>query len=203
MKTLLSLVLAFSTTASFAQTAKPAAEAAATTYKVDTSNTKVTYVGSKKVGESHTGQIKAKDGWVTVKGEVITAGEITMDMNSITSTDLTDKEANGKFIGHMKSADFFNTAKYPDSKLVIKSSKKTAKGLEVEGEMTMIGQTGPVKFTATDVKSTAELYSAKANIDVDRTKWGLKYGSGQFFKGLGDKIINDNFTLQVELTAKK
>lgn len=43
-----------------------------------------------------------------------------------------------------------------------------------------------------------------ALVKVDRTKWGLKYGSGNFFKELaGDKIINDEFELNLKLVAKK
>ncbi len=198
MKTLMALVLAVSTSASFAQ--KPAAEA--TTYKVDPATTKVTYVGKKVTGE-HTGNVKVKSGTLTYDGQKLTGGDVVMDMTTIDSTDITDKDTNAKYVGHMKSADFFNTEKYPESRLVIKESKKTDKGLEITGDLTMIGKTAPVKFLATDVKSTGDAFSAKANVEIDRTQWGLKYGSGQFFKGLGDKMIHDKFTLAVDLNAKK
>ena len=119
MKTLIAAVFAVSTiTGAFA----------ADTYKVDTQASKVTYVGKKVTGE-HTGNVTIKSGSLVVDGDKLTGGEIVVDMNSLTSTDLTDKEYNAKYVGHMKSPDFFNTEKYPESKLVIKSSKKTDKGL--------------------------------------------------------------------------
>src|SRR5690606_30335434 len=99
-----------------------------------------------------------KSGKITVNGDQITAGEVVVDMNSLTSTDITDPEYNGKFIGHMKSEDFFNTAKYPEAKLVIKSSKKVEKGLEVKGDMTILGQSKPVTFIATNIKKTDASY---------------------------------------------
>ena len=61
----------------------------------------------------------------------------------------------------------------------------------------------PMEFpvTATVEKGTL---TAQGVIKVDRTKWGLKYGSGDFFKELaGDKIINNEFELDVKVVAKK
>jgi polyisoprenoid-binding protein YceI len=191
MKMIMGLVFALSGAAAFAQT-----------YTVDTTATKIEWVGKKVTGE-HRGTIAVKSGTIVMKGEEIASGDILVDMKSMANTDITDKETNGKFIGHMTSPDFFDTAKYPEAKLVIKSSKKTAKGLEVTGDLTMIGQTHPITFIATDLKKTDTTVSAKSTLNVDRTKHGLKYGSGQFFKGLGDKMINDEFTLNITLQAKK
>lgn len=173
----------------------------AQTYKVDTQATKVEWLGKKVTGE-HRGLVQAKSGSVTLNGEEITSGDVVVDMKTISCTDITDKETNGKFIGHITSPDFFDTAKYPESKIVIKSSKKVATGLEVKGDLTFIGQTHPVTFVVTDVKKTDKAFSGKATLNIDRTVWGLKYGSGSFFKGLGDKAIDNQFTLNVTLEAK-
>lgn len=196
MKLLLATVLALSTQA-FAQTKEQT-----TQYKVDTEKTKVEWIG-KKVSGQHNGTVKVKNGNLVFKASELTGGEIVVDLNSMTVTDLTDKETAAKFLGHMKSADFFDTAKYPEAKLTVKSTKKTDKGLEVTGDLTMIGQTRPVTFTVTDWKWTDKLVTGKAAVLVDRTKWGLRYGSGQFFKGLGDKMIYDEFTLNIDLTATR
>jgi polyisoprenoid-binding protein YceI len=171
-------------------------------YKVDTAATNIVWVGKKVTGE-HTGTVKAKSGSFTVKDGMITAGEVVIDMTSITVTDLTDKEYNAKFIGHITSPDFFDTTKHPESKFVVKSVKKTSKGQEISGDFTMIGKTKPLKFIATDVKADGKELTASAALVIDRTKWDLKYGSGSFFKGLGDKAINNEFTLNVTLKATK
>lgn len=193
MKTMIAAVLAVTTlTGAYA----------ADSYKVDPQTSKVTYVGKKVTGQ-HTGNVTVKSGNLVVDGDKLSGGEVVVDMNSLTSTDLTDKDYNAKYVGHMKSPDFFNTEKFPESKLVIKSSKKTDKGLEVTGDLTMIGQTQPVTFTVTDWKKTDSMVSGKSNLTLNRTKWGLKYGSASFFKSIGDKAIHDEFTLAVDLTAKK
>ena len=190
MKKFIITMIALTTVTAFAQT-----------YSVDSSSSKIVYVGKKVTGE-HTGTITLKSGSLSFKGDTITAGEFVADMNSLTSTDITDKEYNAKYVSHMKSPDFFNTEKHPESKLVIKSSKKTDKGLEVTGTLTMLGETKPVTFVVTDLKKTDAGVTGKSNLTLNRTQWGLKYGSTSFFKGLGDKAINDEFTLAVELSAK-
>ncbi len=178
------------------------AGAYAQTYKVDSAISKVTYVG-KKINGEHTGTLTLKNGSLTFKGEEIVEGEFIADMNSLTSTDITDPEYNKKYVSHMKSADFFNTEKFPVSKLLIKSSKKTDKGLEVKAELTMIGATKPVTFVISDLKKDDKGVTGKSLLTLNRTDWGLKYGSESFFKNLGDKVIYDDFTLSVELSAKK
>lgn len=197
MKTLIAAVFALSTVGAIAQN-KPMTE----TYNVDPSATKITYVGKKVTGQ-HTGNVTVKSGNLVFTGPELTGGEVVVDMNSLTSTDITDKDTNAKYVGHMKSADFFDTAKYPEAKLVVKKTKANAKGLEVTGDLTMVGQTQPVTFQVTDWKKTASDVTGKAFVKVDRTKWGLKYGSGSFFKGLGDKAIDNEFTLDIVLSAKK
>ena len=103
----------------------------------------------------------------------------------------------------MKSEDFFNVAKYPESKLTIKKTKMVGKDLEVTGDLTMIGQTQPVTFKVTDWKWTDKEVTGKTSMKLDRTKWGLKYGSASFFKSIGDKAIHNEFTLDIALHATR
>jgi hypothetical protein len=37
---------------------------------------------------------------------------------------------------------------------------------------------------------------------INRAKYDVRYGSGSFFQGLGDKLIYDDFTLDFGLTAE-
>lgn len=195
MKMLFSILFSLSTLTAFAQN-KPLAQV----YTIDTQTTKIDWLGKKVTGQ-HNGKISVKSGKLSLVGQEITGGEIVVDMNTITCEDITDKDYNVKFIGHMKSGDFFDIEKFPEAKIVIKSSKKTNKGLEIQGDLTMKDKTVPVKFLA-DMKPGKEL-KAKSTLVLDRTQWGIQYGSGKFFQGLGDKMIHDEFTLNIDLTAKK
>lgn len=172
--------------------------AAAQTYKVDTAKTKIEWLGKKVTGQ-HNGAISAKSGSLVFTGADLTGGEIVVDTNSITCADITDAETNGKFLG-IKSPDFFDTAKYPEAKMVIKSVKKAAKGVDVTVDFTLLGKTAPLTFNA-EVAKADKTASIKAKFKFDRTKWGLKYGSKSFFKSIGDKAINDDVELTVDLAA--
>jgi polyisoprenoid-binding protein YceI len=98
--------------------------AASIVYKVDNKQSKVTWIGRKVTGE-HTGAISILDGTFSSDGKSITGGTFNMDMSSITCTDLTDAEYNGKLIGHLKSEDFFSTDKFAKSTLVLTKVKLT------------------------------------------------------------------------------
>jgi polyisoprenoid-binding protein YceI len=131
MKMFMTMMLALSTTMTAFASDKPMS----TTYKIDNAATTVKWIGKKVMGE-HSGNVSTKEGFLTVAGDVITAGEVNVDMNTITVSDIpaTD-EYNGKLVGHLKSPDFFNVAKYPAAKLVIKGSEKTKNGLKIKADL--------------------------------------------------------------------
>ena len=181
-------------------TLKPVAKAA--TYKVDATKSVMTWNGKKVTGE-HTGNVKVSDGAFVVDGNKVTGGQFNFDMNSITCTDLTDATYNGKFITHMKSEDFFNTAKFPTS--TFKITKVTPKGgdqYDITGNMTIKGITNAVTFPAT-VKVTGNQITANGKATLDRTKYDIRYGSKSFFENIGDKAIYDDFTVEMKLAANK
>ena len=175
---------------------------AAITYKVDSKQSKVTWIGRKVTGE-HTGNISLMDGTFAFDGKAVTGGSFNIDMNSITCTDLTDAEYNGKLIGHLKSDDFFSTAKFAKSTLVLTKLVPTGKNqYNVMGNLTIKGVSHPIEFPAT-ITVALDKITAKGKIMVDRTKYDIKYGSASFFDSLGDKAISNEFELNVDLVAKK
>ena len=86
--------------------------------KVNLSESKINWSGKKPAGE-HKGYVKLSDGVLKVNKSEIKGGSFTIDMNSITNTDLTDEESNKKLVTHLKSADFFDVQKFPTAKFVI------------------------------------------------------------------------------------
>ena len=122
-------------------------------------------------------------------------------MNTIVNTDLTDAGYNQKLIGHLKSDDFFGVAKYPQSTLEVKKVDfKSGNVYHFTADLTIKGITSPVEFDAEVIETSGQL-TATGVLTVNRTKFGIKYGSGSFFEGLGDKMIYDDFTLSFKLVA--
>ncbi|WP_028978277.1 YceI family protein [Sporocytophaga myxococcoides] len=176
--------------------------AGTTEYKVDAKQSKVVWLGKKVTGE-HTGGINIADGKLISNGKTFTGGSFTIDMNSVTCTDVADAAYNEKFVGHLKSDDFFSTAKFPKSTFVITKVTSTGKDqYNVKGNLTIKGITKELEFPAT-IQTVGNQIKAKAKIVVNRTLYDIKYGSGSFFDNLGDKAINDDFELNVDLVAAK
>lgn len=166
----------------------------AQTKKIDATKSNISWVG-KKIASSHEGTLKLKEGFLTFKGKKITNGNFVVDMNSIEVTDLKAGNGKEKLEGHLKADDFFGVEKYPTATLAFKKIATKQNGLfTITADLTIKGITHPITFDmiVNGSKATAALV-------VDRTKYDIKYGSGSFFDGLGDKAILDNFDLAVEL----
>lgn len=178
----LALLVAFGTTTVTAQTKK-----------VDVSKSQINWVGKKVTGQ-HEGTINLQDGALVFKGKKLTGGNFTVDMSTISTTDLSGK-GKTSLDGHLKAEDFFGTDKYPTSKLVFKTiADKGNNTYTVTADLTIKEITNPITFDVVVNKGVA-----KTKLTVDRTKYDIKYGSGSFFDGLGDKTISDNFELNVAL----
>lgn len=173
------------------------------TYKVDTKESSIAWKGSKKMGSSHNGTVSAKEGTVTVDKNTLTGGNLVIDMKTITNEDLKG-EWNQKLVGHLSSEDFFNVSKNPTSAFKITGvTMKSKTEAMVKGEFTMIGKTNPIEFPMT-ITIDKGVATGTGTVKIDRTKWGLKYGSGSFFKELtADKVIADEFELNLKIVAKK
>jgi polyisoprenoid-binding protein YceI len=171
----------------------------AQSYQVANENTKVQWKAAKVSGE-HWGTVSVKSGNLEFSKGALSAGTFVMNMQSITVDDIQGEWAD-KLKGHLNSEDFFNTANNPEAKLVIKKAKSegTNKYL-ITADLTIKGITKSVEFPAT-VVVTDDQVKGRATITVDRTAYDIKYGSGSFFEGLGDKMIYDDFTLTVDLSA--
>jgi polyisoprenoid-binding protein YceI len=176
------------------------AEKNATTYTVDTKATTATWLGKKVTGQ-HTGGISLSKGNIVSDGKTLTGGTLEFDMNSITCTDVADPEWNGKFVAHLKNDDFFGVDKHPTAKFELtKATLKEGNNYDVTGKLTIKGVTNDITFPAM-IKMDGKTFVTVAKIVVNRTKYGIKYGSASFVDGIGDKAISDDFELDVNVVA--
>ena len=170
------------------------------TYNVNTEQSEINWKGEKVTGE-HIGTIALQEGALTLEDGALTGGSFTIDMNSITNSDL-EGENKGKLEGHLKSDDFFGVATYPTATLTITSVEPQGENqYEVTGDLTIKEKTHEITFPAT-VTAQGNQITAEADITVNRAKYDVRYGSDSFFDNLGDKVIYDDFYLQVSLVAE-
>ena len=160
---------------------------AAETYTLDGENTTITFVGAKKDG-THAGGFKKLNGKASVEaGDPTTLKlEAVIDMNSM----YTDAE---KLTAHLKAPDFFEVKRYPKSTFKVTKVAKAEKDYKVTGELTMHGETKPIEFPA-QIKATDGELTLTSSFKIDRTKWGISYGSGN---------IDDEVALTVQVKAPR
>ena len=178
----IALFVAFGTTVATAQTKKINVEKSTINWN------------AKKVTGEHSGTVNFQDGSLTLKSGKLVGGSFTVNMTSITTTDLTG-DWKVKLDGHLKSDDFFSTEKFKTATLVFKKIAAKANGIyTVTADLTIKGITNPVTFDLAVKGNTASTV-----LKIDRTKYDIKYGSKNFFDSIGDKAINDDFDLTVNL----
>ncbi|HKC67958.1 MAG TPA: YceI family protein [Bacteroidia bacterium] len=165
-------------------------------FKIVSAKSNIDWVG-KKVTGAHNGTIAVKDGELVLKDGKLTGGKFIVDTTSIKILDITDPATNAQFAGHLASDDFFSIEKHPEAKLEITS----VSGNHVQSNLTIKGITHPVSFDA-KVNANGDMLTATGKLVVDRTKYEMKFRSGNFFKDLGDTLIYNDFDLNVSLTAK-
>lgn len=166
---------------------------AAQSRKINISKSTIVWTGKKITGE-HIGTLQFKEGSLFYAKKKLAKGSFTVDMTTLNNTDQSGKDKL-ELEGHLKSNDFFSTEEFKEAKLVFKAIKLVSKGTyAVVADLTIKGKTNPVIFDLI-IKGN----KASTTLIIDRTKYGIQYGSGSFFADLGDRTIYDEFELKVNL----
>ena len=161
---------------------------------IDADQSTVSWVGKKITGK-HTGTLGFQEGYLEMDGDNITGGKFVVDMTSLQVTDLKAGKGKEKLEGHLNSDDFFDVSNHPTATFEITESFNNGNSrYSVVGNLTIKGITESVKITL-----VKEGNSATTTFNVDRTKFGIRYGSASFFDGLKNKAINNEFELNINL----
>lgn len=164
-----------------------------TNLTVDKSASSIKWDAQKVVGGHH-GTIGIKEGTVQVTENRLTGGRFVIDMPSLVCIDAP------RVTDHLKNEDFFDVEKNPTATFVISKVDQTTSGVNITGKLTIKGITKDITFPAT-VSLANNRLSAKATVKVNRLDYDIKFRSASFFSGLGDRAIEDHFTLEINLVA--
>jgi polyisoprenoid-binding protein YceI len=169
-------------------------------FKIIAAQSNIDWTGRKITG-AHNGIIAIKEGTLVLNEGKLTGGKFVIDMTSIKILDITDPVTNAQLAGHLASEDFFASEKYPEALFIITSAKRKENDTYIiHGDLTIKSITYPVTFDAT-VNVNGDQLIATGKLVIDRTKYGMKFRSGNFFKDLGDTLIYNDFDLHVSITA--
>jgi polyisoprenoid-binding protein YceI len=161
-------------------------------YLITPQNSKIEFVGSKVTG-SENGAFGDFSGQVDFAGTPEQSRvNITIKMDSITTT--SDGLAK-----HLKTADFFDVAKYPEATFAstaIKAGGENGASHTVTGNLTMHGVTKSITFPAT-INVAGDVATVESTFSINRKDFGINYA------GAADNAIRDNVVLTLHIRANK
>ncbi len=185
------------------------ANGAAETVALDSGST-VAWRGFKTYVQSeHLGTVNVQEGAFEVADGKLVGGTITIDMNSITCTDLEDEGKRGYLEGHLKSQDFFFVDSFPTAVFeiveVLDPSEAT-KYSTVTGNLTLRGTTNSITFPADVVVGEEGVKFMAPTFSIDRTLWGAKFhdrDDATIAESLKDDLIDHSIELTIKVKAIK
>lgn len=183
-------------------------ESTSVKYVVNAADSKIDWKGFKPTG-THTGTIELTEGDLNINDGKLQSGTFIIDMSSITVTDLEGDEKESleyhlKGTVEGKEGDFFNVNEYPEATFEVTSTESIAAGkTRLSGNLTMKGQKNNISFPVTITNDDDMMTIESESFTIDRTQWGINYGSKSVFDNLGDKFINDDMELKIMIKAKK
>jgi polyisoprenoid-binding protein YceI len=159
-------------------------------YKFGPPDSKITFAAA-KVTKQHDGSFGAFDGTIgLVNGDpLMSAVQVNIDLASLS----TDSD---KLSGHLKSADFFDVAKFP--KATFNSSTirpgSTPSTYNVTGKLNLHGVTKPLTFPAR-ITVSADAVSSEGELTINRKDYGIVY------PGMPDDLIRDDVSIKLLIRA--
>ena len=162
-----------------------------------------------KPGGSHNGTINIESGIFHVDNNVLKSGTFLIDMKSINATDLEgDDQAglNSHLMGTVEGKEnhFFDVNKFPTGAFEITGTQAAEGGKTMlSGNLALKGNKHNVTFPVTITNEGGIMTITSDAFTINRTKWGINYGSKSIFDNLGDKFINDDIELKITVKAKK
>ncbi|MFD0892961.1 YceI family protein [Luteolibacter ambystomatis] len=173
---------------------------------VDLEHSRIGWTGRNLLNHHH-GYVPVKSGWLDFVNGRLTGGEIDIDLEHIGCNDLAGTDYHAVLIRHLHDHDFFDVARFPEARLVITSATHLDAGspgapnLHVHADLTMKGQTHPIEFAAASGVTAEGQAAAQASFAIDRTRWGVLYGSGKFFHRLAGHLVNDFIEFEVKIVT--
>ena len=171
----------------------PASLISQTSRLIDVENSKIKWVGEELSGKNHYGSLKFKNGSLQLDSGKIISGNFAVDMNTINVEDLQGGSKQ-RLEGHLRSDDFFSVEKFSEAIFEINSSavvNEDGANQILSGNLTIKGITHPAKIEIND--------NWAAKLVFDRSKYDVRFRSGNFFQNLGDKLIYDEIVISANI----
>lgn len=182
------------------------------TYSANTSDSTIEWSAGKPAiaGYVHHGTFAIDSGSINLSAAEIT-GEFVIDVESLKVTSLGGGKVGQESTleGHLKSDRFLDTETHSTATFVITDvSPKVLPGPDAQdytatGELTLKGIAKEVTFPMKVVVVSESEVWVEADIELNRTEWGINSGSATIAEEITDNIIGDTVNLNLSLKLTK
>jgi len=176
-------------------------------HEIDLSESRIQWTG-RNLLNNHFGTLKLSSGWIETTDNLIEAGDFTIDFSTLRCTDLADDKLHDVLIAHLASDDFFDTERHPTATFTVQrgisipDAHDGQPNMRIEGNLEIKGHSVPTAFQAVCGVTAEGKGAAQATLSIDRTLWGIIYGSGQFFAKVGMHLVNDLIDIELRIVTK-
>ena len=176
------------------------------TLKINTQKSRIEWTGRNLLNR-HFGRLKLRAGELESRGGTVVRGAFTLDMGSIENLDIEDSRMRELLIAHLKSDDFFDVEHFPTAEFQLSKIKALPDARpgnpnsEVGGTLTLKGVSNDIAFPAIIAPTPDGLLAVDAHLDVDRTRWNVRYASGKLYDQLGKHLVNDEISIELKLVT--
>jgi polyisoprenoid-binding protein YceI len=163
------------------------------TLTISPENSKVDFVAA-KVTRSHNGAFKQFSGTIDLVNNSAEQSIVTINIDTASITADDDQ-----LTGHLKTADFFDVAKYPKATFVsTRIEPSTANGAThtITGNFDLHGVKKSISFPAM-IQLSPESVSANAEFSINRKDFGIVYA------GKADDLIRDGVVIKLTIKAPR
>jgi len=175
-----------------ASSATPQSSASAEKYVINPQNSKIEFLASQVTG-SHQGEFQ------DFSGVIDYAGQPEKSRVNLTINTASVKADADKLTEHLKTADFFNVAKFPQAIFTsteIKSGGDKGASHTITGNFQLHGITKSISFPAT-ISVTPEAINVESTFSINRRDFGINYA------GPTDNLIRDDVVMSLHIKAGK
>ena len=156
----------------------------------------------------HEGSVGLKSGELHFSDGFLTGGAFVIDLETIECSDLAGTPLHDVLVKHLRDHDFFDTGEHPEARLEILTATPIAgadagaPNLRLRCDLSLRGVTAPLEFDVCAGMTDDGRPAAQAAFSFDRTRWGVLYGSGRWFRRLAGHLVNDRIEIQVRIVGE-
>jgi len=153
---------------------------------------------------THTGYVKFESGKIGILDDDIVEAHFEVCMDSIADTDINYILMRDVLTNTLKSADFFDTGKYPKAIFTLSHLKKEEKHFYIAaGDLRIKDISKQIQFKSNIIHNDSMMMIISERFAIDRTLWDITIYSENFEQTDDSFLFTDMVDLQVTLYLKR